>query len=312
MNRMFGACGRALGFTALHLIAVTTSAAAQQAANEPRLSVTREGERAIVQLVSDSLAGASLSEPFVLEDRTRIYLVLEGTAANLAAASAEAVSEAGLLAVVPEQRDGTLRIAVEVASIGAYGLEQRETGPALWLQQAPAAVAPASVATAAPASVATAAPAPPSSAQRLVQAIAAGAALVAEGAITAAAALRPMSLQLGAGALLLLLPIAAWRIVAMHRGQAATEHDAPRNERSDAVHRPDARTQDARLWAAKTLAQQGALPAEIAERTGLSRDAATLLAITLNAAKAAAPGKNFRPVASSEAHGQRNAVAATP
>jgi hypothetical protein len=304
MNRMFGACGRALGFTALHLIAVTTSAAAQQAANEPRLSVTREGERAIVQLVSDSLAGASLSEPFVLEDRTRIYLVLEGTAANLAAASAEAVSEAGLLAVVPEQRDDTLRIAVEVASIGAYGLEQRETGPALWLQQAPAAVAPASVATAAPA--------PPSSAQRLVQAIAAGAALVAEGAITAAAALRPMSLQLGAGALLLLLPIAAWRIVAMRRGQAATEHDAPRNERSDAVHRPDARTQDARLWAAKTLAQQGALPAEIAERTGLSRDAATLLAITLNAAKAAAPGKNFRPIASSEAHGQRNAVAATP
>lgn len=283
----------------------------------------------------------ALSEPFRAGGRSRLFLTFPD--ATLALAESPAFAEAGALfaGVDIAERDGGVRIAVDLMTLDRYALRAAGDTAILWLAQpAPAAEVPHPVAPAsAPddialareaaragwaafrADVATVAHAFAGVTVRAAAATRGGAAGAWNASSrTAARATRWVSAALPFAAitrvialiaLLLAPPLVALRLLRRRQASAvrpraaeivglAAETARPKpepqpkqpkqakqmNEAKPPKHAKQPKgkkpavtrtTADARLWAARTLAANGADVAEIARQTGLSREAAILL-----------------------------------
>ncbi len=273
-----------------------------------RLRVERDADRVYVHTGMHTSALPVLSEPFLLEGRVRLYVTLTGTPAP-AAADEAAVSAAGLLALNAETSADTLRLIVDAPGLRAYGMIDDDAGASLWLEpdssgRANTAITPVLPVTAARAAARSAGSGreatdnpnsgmqgragatqgqPPqqaaptrSSATATVLATLRSVparltrAIRAAGSTLAAAARRIATVP----GRLPVLPIVSGAIALALLALGVTWLRRPR--RSTAVPAA-AINADARVWAARTLAQKGLDAEAIARQTGLPRDAAVLL-----------------------------------
>jgi hypothetical protein len=275
------------------------------------ISITRDSSRVRVRL---PLAAASpftaarpqLSEPFRLRDRTRLYLIVNG-AKLPAPLSIDAIAATGLLEVQARELASGVQLTVSAPGIGEYGLEPDNSGITLWLVPAsatPATARPPLPAQAAiprpqqPAPPAQAAPEPfgreatvangpaGSTAGASEPTGSAGAVRIALTNVSAALRVRIAALQLSPLVVLtsalatLILVLFVWlalRLVRRRPPQPEPENGVRATAR--ALAPAASQTADPRLWAARTLAGEGLDAGAIARRTGLARDAATLLVL---------------------------------
>lgn len=293
-----------------------------------------------LRVVAAGRPAPALSEPFRAGQHSRLFLTFQD--ATLALAEPPAVGDAGaLLAGVDiAERDGGVRIALDLTALDRYALRAAGDTAILWLAQpppaaevsrpvAPAAAGPDDIALAREAAlagwaafrrdVAAAAHAVAAFGARAGTAVGGGATATWTGAARTAAratgwvtATVPFAGLARAAALIALLlapPLVALRLLRRRQAIAArpraaeivglgavaagpkpeTEPGQPTAKMKEVKQPKPAKqpkgkkpavtrtTADARLWAARTLAANGADVGEIARQTGLSREAAILL-----------------------------------
>jgi hypothetical protein len=294
------------------------------------ITAVRDGESTIIRVSANGRANASVSEPMHVAGHTRLILRLDDATLAGTAHAAEIAKDARLLGIEAEQHDASVRITIEADRIDSYALDNGEDG--FTLRLGPAATKPADAIVSAALSAGAsdngvddaatdatntdATPAPITAAARFgaaatspggvevswLQSVVTWTKPVLAGAFDSAArstaSLRRAIEESGptarwsllAGIALLFLPLIGWRFVS---GRPSRPAKLASVQVADVVAAGSGGG-DARIWAARTLAGQGLDAGAIAERTGLSRDAAALVLRTMRSAKAAASGTNFR------------------